>query len=363
MAKRAQIEAVRPVLTALDQEVATVENVLDAVEAGADKATEVLETGLEKVADVVPEALDKSVHISAEVARKGAQALRDPRKVLIALSIAGAVTGAALGVVAYKLMKKRLEREFEERLEHELDEMREHYLRSSKTGQYVTPRTAAEALLAKDAVEALETYTGEAVQQLKSGKDDEPAETDAEEVVDEGPKGLMSPAGKVDYTRPMNSVEARETIREQVVTVEQKPGPDVRNIFIDGRPIVDEEWDLEAEEAKRDPAVPYVISHDEYMENTFAHPQSTFSYYSGDDVLANPDDVMVHDVEAVVGSENLSKFGHGSRDPKIVYVRNERLEMDIEVVCRDDKYSETVMNLRHSSETPGLRKARWGDHE
>lgn len=355
MAKRAQIDAVRPVLDVLDKEVTAVEKVLDSIEAGADKATDVVEAGLDKVADVVPEVLDKGVHISAETTRKGVQALRNPRTVAVIVIAASMAAGAGLGVLGYKLLKKRLEKQFEERLEKDLDEMRIYYKRRNKEGEFATPASAAEVLLVEEAVEALEVYTGETAVVPQESKD--------ESAEDDSPKGLMRPAGKVDYTRPMSDSAAGQAIREQVVTVEEKPGPQARNIFVDGQPLVDDDWDIAAEEANRNQAVPYVISHDEFMENAFEHPQVKYVYYAGDDILANENEEMVHDIESVVGSENLGRFGHGSRDRRIVYVRNERLEQDIEVVHSDEKYSQTVMNLRHSDESPGLRRARWGDNE
>lgn len=355
MAKQAQIDAVRPVLTALDKEVTAAEKVIDAVVANADKATEVMESGLEAVADVVPEVLDKSVHATANVSRRGITALRDPRKVLIILSISGAVAGAALGVVAYKMQKKRLEKQFEERLERELEEMRLHYLRRSKSGEFATPRSAAEALLAEQALEALDQYRGNADQKI-------------EQELDETDKIIVEKAkdGPVRYDKVKTADHVVEELKDHVVEVQETVQETVqRNVFVDGKPLVDDDWDAEAEEASRNPEVPYIISIEEYMENAFEHEQAQLTYYQGDGILADEKDGMITEVEAIVGNENLARFGHGSQDPNTVYVRNERTEADYEVTLSTGKFSEEVMGLRHSDDTSHLRrhKNRRGDRE
>lgn len=378
MAKQAQLEAVRPVLNALDAEATAAEHVIDAVEKNADKAAEVIEHGLEKAADVVPEVVEKGVHAAAAVSRRGARGIRDPKVALLIVSLSGAAAGVALGVVAYRIQKKRIEeklsKEFDERFNKEMEEMRQFYIRRAKAGEFVTPRTAAEALLAKEAVDALEEYRAEKSDDATPEKEEKPAAGNLVAPKDE-------PAGKneaVRYDKVILDTDAAEEIREQVVTVAAdvveatnevgEPKAEVRNVFVNGAALVDDEWDMDAEEAKRNPAYPYVISHDEYMENAFEHPQHSLTYYAGDDVLVDERDEMINDVERLVGTANLGQFGHGSRDANIVYVRNENpgVEADFEIALSQGKFSEEVMGLRHSDESssPRFRRSpKWGDGE
>jgi hypothetical protein len=348
VAKQAQIDAVRPVLNELDAGVTAVEKVLDAVEAGSDKAAKATEAGLEKAADLVPEALDKGVTVTAEAARQGVQIFRDPRKVAIILGVSGVVLGVSAGYVAYRMLKKKLrsdlEAEFEARMEADIDSMRDFYQRRFKEGKFATPESAAEALgadneeeteAAAEAVEALESYQGKGVVAQPATKPQPVAYdqvTVAEDVVLKG----------ISITQ--DGVGAEVQIKEKDLTVQ-------RNVFVEGNPLVIEDWDAEAEEANRNPEQPYVISHDEFMENSFEHPQYTLTYYEGDDILAEQDDSVVNEVESIVGNDNLSRFGHGSRDPNIVYIRNERTEADYEVVRSSGKYVDEVHpGLRHSDD-------------
>lgn len=378
MAKQAQLDAVRPVLNALDAEATAAEHVIDAVEKNADKAAKVVEHGLEKAADVVPEAIDKGVHVAASVGRRGVRGIRDPKVALLIITLSGAAAGAALGLVAYRVQKKRIEeklsKEFDERFNKEMEEMRLLYIRRAKAGEFVTPRTAAEALLAKDAVDALEDYRAEESDDATPAKEEKPVAGTLVAPEDEAPGKNEA----VRYDKQTRNAKAAEEIREQVVTVGAdvaettnavgEPKAEVRNIFVNGTPIVDGDWDMEAEEAKRNPAQPYVISHDEFMENSYEHPQHSLTYYAGDDVLVDERDEMINDVERLVGTSSLGLFGHGSRDPNIVYVRNENpgVEADFEIALSHNKFSEEVMGLRHSDESssPRFRSSpKWGDGE
>lgn len=105
-------------------------------------------------------------------------------------------------------------------------------------------------------------------------------------------------------------------------------------------------WDLEAEQAKRSEDAPYVIHVDERNEDEYT--QTTMTYYEGDDVLCDSGDRVVTEVDNVVGIENMDRFGHGSTDPNIVYIRNEALAVDIEVVKSEGTYEEEVLGLKHS---------------
>lgn len=348
MAKQAQLDEVRPALNKVNKGVSKMEKVLDAVEAGADKATDILEDGLETVADIVPEALDKSVYVAAEGTRKGLRFISSPKKLAVLIAVGGALAGAGLGVGAYFLLKKQLsskiELEFEAKLDAEIEGMRKFYERRTKTGKYATPESAAETLipdietaLVEEAVEALATY--------------EPVQPTGIIPSSEDPR--LGANNRTRYDR-VKEVQP-EAVVETVAVVEEI----TLNVFdaqqIDG-------WDMDVEEASRRPEAPYVISHDEFMENSYEHQQNTITYYLGDDTLADENSVAIDEVEATVGVENLQRFGHGSRDSSIVYVRNERIELDFEVILNRGTYLEEIVGFQHSEITKiRTRRGRRGD--
>jgi hypothetical protein len=364
MAKKAQLDQVRPVLNAVNETLEHVETFADSVEAVADKATNAVEHGLEKVADVVPEALDKTVHVAAEGTRKGVRALQSPRTMALMLAVGGVVLGASAGVGGYFLLKKKLEHklrlEFETKLDTEIEGMRLFYDRRTKTGKFATPAAAAEELLentkvapseydkAVKAADALNEYSGD--QPPPGIQDADPREGANHRTRYDRVKNKATAPVVVAAIDPEGFVEP---VSIQVIEESIEQGMPVDPTVIDG-------WDQEAEEDSRRQEDPYIISHDEYMENAYEHNQNTLTYYVGDDILADEREVPIDDVDAVIGAENLKRFGHGSRDSSIVYVRNERIELDFEVTRNPGKYSEEVAHFQHS-DSPRIRRGRKGD--
>lgn len=127
------------------------------------------------------------------------------------------------------------------------------------------------------------------------------------------------------------------------------------NVFEEAH--VEDVWDYEEEKKKRDPRVPYIIHKDEYMEGEPGHEQDTLTYFEKDDVLCDAQDQVIEDQDQMVGLGNLSHFGHGSGDKHVLYIRNEELTLDIELIHSDGSYAEEVHGfLEHSVERMRRRK-------
>ena len=110
-------------------------------------------------------------------------------------------------------------------------------------------------------------------------------------------------------------------------------------------------WDYEVEKASRVEGGTYIIHKDEYGETD--NNEVTLSYYGGDDILCDQDDHIIETPFSLVG-DCLSHFGHGSNDRNVVYIRNEALDVDLEVVKSDKTYAEEVHGFKH--EDPPRRK-------
>jgi hypothetical protein len=72
----------------------------------------------------------------------------------------------------------------------------------------------------------------------------------------------------------------------------------------------------------------------------------TYTYYSGDDVLVGEDERPIPHGDAVVGQGNL-KFGHGTDDENVVYVRNDQLRLEMEICRTNSSFEEEVLGLEH----------------
>lgn len=135
-------------------------------------------------------------------------------------------------------------------------------------------------------------------------------------------------------------------------------GSNVVNIF----PAVfgdNEDWNYALETEQRTPDKPYIIHRDEYYDNEDDSRQSTLTYYEGDNILCDGHDTPVYDAENVVG---ILKFGHGSLDPNVCYVRNERLMAEYEVLRDGGYYQVEVLgealeekDIKHSKQLTKFR--------
>lgn len=220
------------------------------------------------------------------------------------LVVGGIVVGLSVG---FFIAKKRLEAKYRKQADEEIDEIREIYrekTRKLEGAVKVDPKGEKEPL--KEVLE-------------KAGYTE-----------DEG----------LGYT---------EAEQAAINEAKLRAGEDdiVHNIFRSGDEIRTtshlEGWDWDVENQIREEAegdVPYVLHRDEYNSNESGYDQISLTYFEGDDVLCDDHDTPVDDQDAMVGLGNLAKFGHGSGDPKVVFVRNNELELEIEIVHSDDKFSE-----------------------
>jgi hypothetical protein len=113
----------------------------------------------------------------------------------------------------------------------------------------------------------------------------------------------------------------------------------VKNIFDNPN----EDWDHEQELSSRDPDQPYVIHADEYLADDMGwDSQQTVTWYEGDAILTDHKDRPIHNGYELIG-DCVKRFGHGSGDPNIVFVRNEKLQAEYEVIRDVGSYEEVVL--------------------
>lgn len=220
----------------------------------------------------------------------------------VALAVGGMIIGAGIG---YYLAKKQLETKYQTIANEEIAEMRMHYLAKEK--------------------------------ELEEKKPD-----------------LDSVMTDLGYTTKLEGPDETTWVKFSP----DAPGEEVEKITLPSETaeVVDmtDEWDYVVELQGRSEDVPYVIHRDEYFGEETPYEQITLTYYEGDDVLADSHDTPVDDQDAMVGLGNLSRFGHGSGDPNVVYIRNHELELEIEIVHDDGKFAEKVHGfsddeLQHSA--------------
>ena len=106
-------------------------------------------------------------------------------------------------------------------------------------------------------------------------------------------------------------------------------------------------WDYEAELESRSKDKPYILHYDEFFNCEEDYDQSALTYYQTDDILTDENDVPVFDFHNVVGD---LRFGHGSNDPNVVYIRNDRLKAEYEVLLNSGSYQEEILGQKFEKE-------------
>lgn len=91
---------------------------------------------------------------------------------------------------------------------------------------------------------------------------------------------------------------------------------------------------------------PYVITPDVFGEFD-DYETISLSYYA-DQVLADENDEIVDDVEDIVGFDSLNHFGEYEDDS--VFVRNDRLKCDYEILLDQRNYSDMAKQKPHQIE-------------
>ena len=266
------------------------------------------------------EATEKAIDIAADVVGEVAQqaevtekAIRSLSRVKVAYATLGAAAGVAIGgLAAFRVAYVRAETKYSQIADEEIAEMRRHYQEKA---------LAREAEISKVDLEEIVTERGYAV-------------------TDEAPPMAVAPPEKV-----VEAAKEDEPTKEKPKVVEQVI---VNNVFEQHR--VEDEWDYHEERRRRSPDYPYVIHYDERNEFE-GYSDVTLTYYEADDVLCNERDEIIgpENRDEMVGEKNLEKFGHGSHDPLIVYIRNDPMELEIEVVKSPNSYAEEVHGLAHDT--------------
>lgn len=104
----------------------------------------------------------------------------------------------------------------------------------------------------------------------------------------------------------------------------------------------DDDWNYEAEVATRTENAPYILHKDEFYLEESGYSQFSLVYYEGDNILADEQDVPVYNHEKITGP---LLFGHGSGDPNVLYVRNDKSKAEYEIIRNTSLYSLEVQGL------------------
>ena len=160
----------------------------------------------------------------------------------------------------------------------------------------------------------------------------------------------------IEYPRPKFVIDEGDHTFYKEREVEEEEGGEesMINVFTSE----DTDWDYELEVFNRDEDKPYIIHRDEFFADELGwDSQSTLTYYAGDGVLVDGVDEPLMNPGFIVGE---LKFGHGSGDPNVCYVRNHKLRAEYEVLQDPGSYEIEVLggHVESQMERQDFRHAR-----
>lgn len=230
-----------------------------------------------------------------------------------------ALIGVGAGLIAgYLWAEKVTKTEYEARAKRDMEEAKAYYAKLHKAEGFQSPREALTALVPEEEQEKLTTRMLE--------------------------------------ERAIKATQRYRPADIEVKKADIEDEPVEKNVFVSPNADSDSTFDFD----ERDGKTKFVITKDEFMRNESEYEQVTLTYFDGDDVLVDSEEKPVDDELRLIGDGNL-RFGYGSGDHNVVYIRNETLQLEFEVLKSSGNYAEEVLGFIQHSDRPRLRKFRGDD--
>jgi len=99
---------------------------------------------------------------------------------------------------------------------------------------------------------------------------------------------------------------------------------------------------------------PHIISIEEFIESDNNYDKVSLFYYNEDDILTEENEEIITNRLELIG-DSLDEFGILSDNSDVVYVRNDKISTDFEIVRLNDSYQESIL---HVQDTPSKEKIR-----
>lgn len=137
-----------------------------------------------------------------------------------------------------------------------------------------------------------------------------------------------------DYKYNDEEPEIEDVVEEEIFIPE--PEIETHNVFEN----YNEQWNWEDELMHREGNTLYTIHYDEFVSNESNYNQETLTYYAGDDILTDQLNTPIYDYQKMTGPIS---FGHGSGDKNVVFIRNDLLHIEWEILKDESKYQVEIL--------------------
>ena len=257
-----------------------------------------------------------------------------------------AVGGVAVGATAtYFVVKSK----FKKLADEEISSLRQHYkmkeqeLLMDKEDELEQIKQAHGLINHEDPKEAFKIYKARLDEMEYMRKEAE------EGAIDAATKVAADPSSRISYDK----ISKAKNFEEVVKTVADMS--DTEELRVVDEEVEDQEirknifeasirQDVMSDDVDR-PEGPFVISVEEFQEESDVYEKTTLSFYE-DGTLSDERNMPIPDPNPIVGDENLERFGEQSQDENIVYVRNETLKTDFEIVREEGSYADSFLKSK-----------------
>lgn len=246
----------------------------------------------------------------------------------IALVTGGILIGSG---VTYLVVNKRLEQKYSDIAQAEIEAGREHYKMMRKEFPYDDPQVVLD-----EPVIFNELATGETEIVERMIQDEGYSEPEDKKISDilKRAKEHMEQAVSVEV--PM---QASKVLTLDDVISSPSDIPETISVFDLKEPSPE---DL-GKEINR--SFPYIIDIDEWALTEQQYAKNTLTYYEGSKTLADEKESILPNMKYLIGEDAVKHFGHDSDNPQTVFVRNDKLKADFEVILDVRTYNEAVFGI------------------
>lgn len=261
--------------------------------------------------------------------------LNDRRSYLLG----GVLLGVGVGGVTGYLLGRHLVRT---RAEEEIAEMREHF--RARTEQVERDGALGAFTVLPTMVRVDRVVTGDGVRSDRAADEARPADTYGSVDPEDPEFGLSEEDYEDDAVESIGDDDGGDGF-EDLQRQEANGSPDALSDAIGPR--------SSTPPGQRGPG-PYVITEEQFSEECFDFQKLTVRYFNADKVLADNQDAVIKDIKWTVGEETLKQFevNPNPDQPYIVYVRNEKIEVDFEICLDYGSYVEVVLGYGTANPKP-----------
>lgn len=262
----------------------------------------------------------------------------------IALVTSGVLIGSG---VTYIIVKNRLEQQHADILEAELESAREAFKRAYKVFPYNDPPAVLDEPAIYNELATGETETvdqiitdegyseGLEVTDVKTGEPvvlPEKEEKHISDLLRRAQDNMNKSAG----INPQEPVQLDE-VTASPTDISQLGGGNIFEKLVEPSPL-----------ETRDTHFPYIISAKEWFtEHQDDYSKTTLTYYTGGKKpeLADEKAHILPNIKYLIGSDFARHFGYDKENPQTVFVRNDALEADFEVILDVRSYAEAELGV------------------